>query len=213
MEFGSGCSLHSLLHLMGRFDSGQQICFQDGSCTWRFSSWCWPSPGSSAWAWNCPQMALHMASWTSLRMRPGFWQEVSQELNPKEQDPLRKHRPSLSLRYTSSTLKLGLPWCLTWSKICLECGRPRFDPWVRKIPWRREWQPTPVFLPGEFHWLRSLVSYSPWSRREPDMAEWLTHNTHTHTLKLHSQSSSVNMEGNHTRAGIPEDLVHWGPPK
>ena len=74
-----------------------------------------------------------------------------EELNSKEQDPLHKHRPSLSLRFTSSTLKLGLPWCLTWSRICLECGRPRFDPRVRKIPWRREWQPTPVFLPGEFH--------------------------------------------------------------
>ena len=30
-------------------------------------------------------------------------------------------------------------------------GRPRFDPWVGKVPWRREWQPTPVFLPGDFH--------------------------------------------------------------
>ena len=34
-------------------------------------------------------------------------------------------------------------------KICLQCGRPRFDSWVRKIPWRRNWQPTAVFLPGE----------------------------------------------------------------
>ena len=35
------------------------------------------------------------------------------------------------------------------------------DPWVRKISWRREWPPTPVFLPGEFHGERSLVGYSP----------------------------------------------------
>ena len=34
-------------------------------------------------------------------------------------------------------------------RICLQCRRPSFNPWVRKIPWRREWQPTPVFLPGE----------------------------------------------------------------
>ena len=33
----------------------------------------------------------------------------------------------------------------------LQCRRPRFNPWVRKIPWRREWLPTPIFLPGEFH--------------------------------------------------------------
>ena len=37
----------------------------------------------------------------------------------------------------------------------------RFDPWVRKIPWRREWQSTPVFFPEEFHGQRSLASYSP----------------------------------------------------
>ena len=36
-----------------------------------------------------------------------------------------------------------------------------FDPWVRKIPWRRKWNPTPVFLPREFHRQRSLVGYSP----------------------------------------------------
>jgi len=43
------------------------------------------------------------------------------------------------------------PWWLRWKRIRLQCGRPRFDPWVEKIPWRREWQPSPVFLPGEFH--------------------------------------------------------------
>ena len=35
--------------------------------------------------------------------------------------------------------------------MCVNAGRPRFNPWVRKFPWRREWLPTPVFLPGEFH--------------------------------------------------------------
>ena len=40
--------------------------------------------------------------------------------------------------------------------------REEFDPWVEKIPWRREWQPTLVFLPGEFHGQRSLAGYSPW---------------------------------------------------
>ena len=39
--------------------------------------------------------------------------------------------------------------------------RPGFNPWVGKIPWRREWLPTPVFLPGEFHGQRSLMGYSP----------------------------------------------------
>ena len=48
--------------------------------------------------------------------------------------------------------------------------RPRFDPWVRKIPWRREWLPTPVFLPGEFHGQRKLVDYRPWGCKESDTA-------------------------------------------
>ena len=46
-----------------------------------------------------------------------------------------------------------------------------FDPWVEKIPWRRKWQPAPVFLPGEFHGQRNLVGYSPWGCKESDMTE------------------------------------------
>ena len=42
------------------------------------------------------------------------------------------------------------------------CKRCEFNPWVRKIPWRRAWQPTPVFLPKESHGQRNLVGYSPW---------------------------------------------------
>ena len=53
-------------------------------------------------------------------------------------------------------------------------GGSRFDPWVGKIPWRREWQPTPVFLPGEFHRQRSLAGDSPWGRKESDMTEQLS---------------------------------------
>ena len=49
--------------------------------------------------------------------------------------------------------------------------RYKFDPWVRKISWRRKWQPTSVFLPGESHGQRSLVGYSPWGRKESDMTE------------------------------------------
>ena len=53
--------------------------------------------------------------------------------------------------------------------------RPRFDPWVRKIPWRRDWQPTPVLLPGEFHGQRNLAGYGPWGHKELDTTEQLTH--------------------------------------
>ena len=53
--------------------------------------------------------------------------------------------------------------------IHLQCGRPGFDPWVGKIPWRRERLPTPVFRPGEFHGL-----YSPWGCKQLDTTERLS---------------------------------------
>jgi len=49
--------------------------------------------------------------------------------------------------------------------------RCKFDPWVEKVPWRRAWQPIPVFLPEEFHEQRSLVGYSPWGHKEADTTE------------------------------------------
>jgi len=49
--------------------------------------------------------------------------------------------------------------------------RHRFDPWVGKIPWRRVWQHTPVFLPGKSHGQRKLVGYSPWGLKESDTAK------------------------------------------
>ena len=55
-----------------------------------------------------------------------------------------------------------------------QCRRQRFDPWIGKIPWKRKWQPTPVFLPGEVVGQRSLVDYRPWGHKESDMTEWLS---------------------------------------
>ena len=52
----------------------------------------------------------------------------------------------------------------------MKCG---FDPWVGKIPWRRKWQPTPVFLPGKSHGRRSLVGYSPRGRQRVEH-DWAT---------------------------------------
>ena len=57
---------------------------------------------------------------------------------------------------------------------CRRRKRCRFDPWVGKIPWRRAWQPTPVFLPRESHGQRSLVGYSPWGHKELNTTERLS---------------------------------------
>ena len=64
---------------------------------------------------------------------------------------------------------VGLPLWFSQQRIHLQCRRPRFDPWVGKIPWRRERLPTPVFWPGEFHGL-----YSPWGLKELDTTERLS---------------------------------------
>ena len=58
--------------------------------------------------------------------------------------------------------------------ICLRSRRPGFHPWVRKIPWKREWLPTLVFLPGEFDGQRFLEGHSAWGHKESDMSERLT---------------------------------------
>ena len=56
----------------------------------------------------------------------------------------------------------------------MQCRRSRFNHWVGKIPWRKKWKPTPVFLDREFHGQRSLAGYSPWGHKESDMTERLT---------------------------------------
>ena len=65
-----------------------------------------------------------------------------------------------------------------WQRICLQCRRHRrdgFDPWVRKIYWRRKRQPTPIFLPEKSHGQRSLVDYSLWGCKESDATENTQH--------------------------------------
>ena len=87
----------------------------------------------------------------------------------------------------SSTLAWKIPWTeepgRLWSMgskraghdftftFTFHCRGHRFDPWLRKIRWRRRWQPTPVFLPGESHGQRSIRGYSPWGCKESKMAE------------------------------------------
>ena len=56
----------------------------------------------------------------------------------------------------------GLPWWLNGKESTCQCRRRGFYPWVGKIPWRRKWLPTRVFLPGKSHGQRSLPGLSPW---------------------------------------------------
>ena len=66
------------------------------------------------------------------------------------------------------TLMCGLPRWPSGKESACQCRRFRrcgFSPWVWKIPWRRKWQPTPIFLPGKFHEQRSLTGSSLWCYR------------------------------------------------
>ena len=65
-----------------------------------------------------------------------------------------------------------LPSWLSGKESTCQCRRCMFDPWIRKIPWRRKWQPTPVFLPGKSYGQRSLAGCSPWSHKETRHSDW-----------------------------------------
>ena len=80
------------------------------------------------------------------------------------------------------TVKL-LPWWFRWQRISPAVQETGFDPWVRKIPRRREWLPTPVFLPGKSHGQRWLTGHSPWGSKESDTSEQLT----LHNINRHAQ--------------------------
>jgi len=62
------------------------------------------------------------------------------------------------------------------------CWRFGFDPWVRKIPWRRKWPLTPVFFPGKFHGQKNMAGYIPWGHKELDMTEHACTHTHIKTI-------------------------------
>ena len=78
------------------------------------------------------------------------------------------------LNFMEVQLFTGFPGAASGKELACQCRRSkrhRFDPWVGKIPWRRKWQPTPVFLSGELHGQRSLEGYSPRGCKELDMTK------------------------------------------
>ena len=109
----------------------------------------------------------------------------------------------LLLRKTE--LPYGLPRRCFWEAPACQCRRHNkrhgLGPWVGKLPWRRAWQPTPGFLPGESHG-QSLGDYSPWGRKESDMTDTTEHpqpynpaislqSTHARKLETSDQIRSV----------------------
>ena len=115
-------------------------------------------------------MALH-SSVLAWRI-PGTGEPVG--LQPMGSHRVRHDRSDLAAAAAQCE---ELPWWL------LQCRRLVFDPRVSKIPWRRQWQCTPVFLPGKSHGQRSLVGYSPWGCKR-DGHDWGTTQQQQHNIHL-----------------------------
>ena len=89
------------------------------------------------------------------------------------------HRDDLAAA-AAAYISLGLPIWLSGKESACQCRQSRrrgFDPWVRKIPWKRSWQPTPVFLLWKSHGQRSLVGYSQWGPKESNTIQQLSMHT------------------------------------
>ena len=86
-----------------------------------------------------------------------------------------------SLNFSANTCNFaGFPGGASGKEPACQFRRHGFDLWIGKVAWRKKWQPTPVFLPGESHGQRSLEGYSPWGCEESDMAEVTEHNCSHH---------------------------------
>ena len=145
------------------------FCLVVKSCPTLWDSMDYSPPGSSVHG----LLQARILEWVAIPFSRGF-------SRPRDQTRISWDSCTAGRFFTIWTryvkccrVKQGLPWWLRGQSVCLQCRRPTFDPWVGKIPWRRKWQPTPVFLPGEVHGQRSLVGHSPWGHKELDSTEWL----------------------------------------
>ena len=105
--------------------------------------------------------------------------KIQEFKRPLEHTALNSLEHTLTFRCESPfgfLYRIWLPWWLRQWRIRLQSGRLGFSPWVGKFPWRRKWQLTPAFLPGESHGQRSLAGYSPGGQKKSDMTQRLNNN-------------------------------------
>ena len=124
--------------------------------------WChssaYRSPTVSQWNQSCLRLLVPLRTQVCCDEAPSASEPSSPLTLPSWITPL-----------LSISLLLGFPGGSDGKESACNSGNLGFDPWVGKIPWRREQLPTPGFWPGEFHGL-----YSPWGHKESHMTEWLS---------------------------------------
>ena len=157
-----------------------------------------PDPGINPGLLHCRQIFCHLSHQGS----PGspWWGQILEsyllELEPwlpcsVQGQPWGRFFICVSLSFfrctPSKIIVTNFPGGLIVKEPTWHCRRHKrcgFDSWVGKIPWRRAWQPTPVFLPGESHEQRGLAGYSAWVRNELEMTERLRTQRHNfHEIK------------------------------
>ena len=123
-------------------------------------------------------MSSQPSCWLHTQVHPLFISELGTHYYPFYPRLLGISRPN-EILYGSIFVRLvssrGFPSGSEGKESACNAEDPGSIPGSGRSPWRRKWQPTPVFLPGKFHGQRSLTSYCPWGRKELDMTEQLTH--------------------------------------
>ena len=99
---------------------------------------------------------LHLYTWNNIQQRAGAHQIAAMITKTS---------------YGQINKLFGLPMWLSGEESTCQCRTLGFNPWIRKIPWRRKWQPTPIFLHEESHGHRRLAGYSPWGCKESDTTD------------------------------------------
>ena len=146
--------------------------------------------------WNCKKIESHLLAEKAWDNKKRY---TTERLSSKRRMQWRATEPC---KYHSSLVYTDFPGGSDGKESDMQCGRPQFDSWVRKIPWRREWQSTSVSLSGEPHGQRILAGYSPWGHKESAMTSGTNTHTHTHT---HTHTLAYTHE-----CQLPESHCHLG---
>ena len=157
--------------------------------TWvRFLGWEDPLEKGMAIQYSCLDNSMDRGAWGGGCYSP--W-------GHKESDTTERLSTT---QHSSIFLPGGLPRWLSGRKPACQCKRCGFEPWVGKIPWRRKWQPTPVFLPEKSHGQRKLAG--SWGHKKLDTTEQLNNNNDNNhlsggpmrTQRIHSSQHLTNSE-------------------